>query len=209
MPTNLFVTFSPDNSKWSDDDVKIVYMMLNQYLRERCEHYYSVCSPGGTGEHYHFHTHIVKLSCSSKTFRRHVVDIIESHEDLPKGGYFLRLETQKGTMSQVGEYMQKNVEEGGGDEPTFKSPGYDEYVNYFAESDKVLAPKQFLNVMIKELEEEKVKQGGLDKHLMQKVFERVSRKYYLFKIDDFTLQRIANDLELKYSPTKSVRKMFQ
>lgn len=208
MP-NLFITFSPDNEVWNVEKVfNLADELFNNTLSSLCNDMWLVSSYGENGTHLHFHIHLIKCQCSSKTIRRHIHKVIEKGE-YPKDRYMARVEAQRGNNTQMFDYMTENLEQNDEEKLclNYKTLGYDEEIDSQREYDKQLSAGQYYNLFVKKAETLRAKNGSLCSNDLQGIYVDIATNYHLFKIDDRCMDRMTEELKDKFCGWKHSRRV--
>lgn len=204
MP-NYFLTFSPDNSLYSYQEVlQIFNSFIHNCLQDEVKLFAGTTSMGSTGDHFHFHIHIINYQYTRPTLKKHLLKVLpetiyKKLQDTKR--YILRVELQKGKMNEVYGYLLRNYDEGE-DNDRYFSPKYEQYIQDHALEDNILNQYEYFAKLYRETEQYKLKQHGMDMQLFTTCIKTIEDRYFTWRIDDFTKQRIQDSVFRKLKSTK-------
>lgn len=204
MP-NYFVTFSPHNDVYHRTDVLAIFdSFIHNCLADEVKLFAGTTSEGSTNDHFHFHIHIINYQYTKVTLRKHLLKslpeaILTKMTENKK--YILRIELQKGKMTEVYGYLLRNHDEGEDNKFHF-SAKYEQYIHDHATEDKILNQFEYFKKLYEETERYKIKQNGLDMHLFTTCVTKIEDEYFTWRIDDFTKQRIHDSIFKKLRSRK-------
>jgi len=204
--SSFFCTFSPDQDEWSENDIISLFThLVKNVIPYQSKHYCATLSYGEHHDHLHFHIHLVNTDKQGRNIRRTFIDTHLKRLFPNKERYQFRVERQKGTNYDVHQYVLNNNKQTQSEDtmnlPVSYSKHYLQYVKNTEQYDLTLSEHQLFSKIEKEFENICYTTKRKEKQFISTAFFNISKKYNLYRISDFVIQRMLDDLERRHFGT--------